>query len=135
MTTPIEFKEKYGITDWHSGGGCYHGGYALQETDDIYWLINHCDENGDPDLEMITDDSHKRTMFGLMFNYSDAKEIAASIFQAFTKNISGCDEPWNEIDDSYAQFVTDFQTGYKLMVAISNAIDSELISIKEDTTT
>jgi len=122
MTTGAGMEEKYGIVEQGTGGGCYHGCYTLKATDDIYWLINHCDANGDPDLKMVTDDNHQRTMFGLQFYDSDAHEICTSIFGAFTKQID------RHIGDVDAVFVTDFQTGHEMMVAISNAIQSQLDS-------
>ena len=132
------FEEKYNITEMHSGGGCVHGFYPL--SDDIYWLINHCEDDGEgipfikggasPDLVMVTDDKHQQTMFGLQFQDSDAEDICKEVFKLYTrplvKELKDMEVHMGDVD---AYFVTDFQTGYKLMVAITRAIQTELDSL------
>jgi len=126
----MKLSEKYGIGGMHTGGGCLHGHYAVAQTRspctelECYWLINHCDEHGEPDLQHLTDDQHPKTMFGL-----DIQNVygwdALSRFLENKKEALEAIESVGSVryDDGVDfSFITDFQTGYRLMVDISKEI-------------
>ena len=127
---------KYKISGWHSGGGCLHGYYDDKVREkNCYWLINHCDEHGEPDLQHPTNDQHPHTMFGLelqevcdwdeLTEYLRKKEKAlysfGFCFKIATRYDEGCE----------FCFITDFQNGYEIMVEMSNEI-IELANIIAD---
>ena len=109
--------DNYNLYGLHSGGGCMHFAYDTN-IDELQWLINDIEENGDPSLRYPKNENQV-CVFGLDLNYLDNQNLTNSILK-IAKN----HKTENDNDADWIHFQDTLKNGVAKMKAITDEINN-----------
>ena len=109
--------DDYNLYGFHSGGGCMHFAYDTN-IDELQWLINDIEENGDPSLRYPKNENQV-CVFGLDLNYLDNQNLTNSILKIGKDN-----KTENENDADWIHFQDTLKNGVTKMKAITDEINN-----------
>jgi len=112
--------DEYNLYGFHSGGGCMHFAYDTN-IDELLWLINDIEEDGEPSLRYPKNENQV-CLFGLYLNYLDNQDLTDSILKI--------GEKYKTENDNDADWLH-FQDTLKSGVAKIKAITDEINNLKE----
>ena len=109
--------DNYNLYGLHSGGGCMHFAYDTN-IDELQWLINDIEENGDPSLRYPRNENQV-CVFGLDLNYLDNQDLTDSILKIGKNN-----KTENDNDADWIHFQDTLKNGVAKMKAITDEINN-----------
>ena len=109
--------DNYNLYGLHSGGGCMHFAYDTN-IDELQWLINDIEENGDPSLRYPRNENQV-CVFGLDLNYLDNQNLTNSILKIAKKH-----KTENDNDADWIHFQDTLKNGVAKMKAITDEINN-----------
>tara|TARA_X000001388_G_scaffold73550_1_gene65418 strand:- start:1332 stop:1709 length:378 start_codon:yes stop_codon:yes gene_type:complete len=109
--------DDYNLYGFHSGGGCMHFAYDTN-IDELQWLINDIEENGDPSLRYPKNENQV-CVFGLDLNYLDNQNLTNSILKIGKDN-----KTENDNDADWINFQDTLKNGVAKMKAITDEINN-----------
>ena len=109
--------DDYNLYGLHSGGGCMHFAYDTN-IDELQWLINDIEENGDPSLRYPKNENQV-CVFGLDLNYLDNQNLTNSILKIAKKH-----KTENDNDADWLHFQDTLKNGVAKMKAITDEINN-----------
>ena len=109
--------DDYNLYGFHSGGGCMHFAYDTN-IDELQWLINDIEENGDPSLRYPKNENQV-CVFGLDLNYLDNQDLTDSILKIGKNN-----KTENDNDADWIHFQDTLKNGVAKMKAITDEINN-----------
>tara|TARA_R110002073_G_scaffold333630_1_gene521579 strand:+ start:321 stop:698 length:378 start_codon:yes stop_codon:yes gene_type:complete len=109
--------DNYNLYGLHSGGGCMHFAYDTN-IDELQWLINDIEENGDPSLRYPKNENQV-CVFGLDLNYLDNQNLTNSILKIAKKH-----KTENDNDADWLHFQDTLKNGVAKMKAITDEINN-----------
>ena len=109
--------DNYNLYGLHSGGGCMHFAYDTN-IDELQWLINDIEENGDPSLRYPKNENQV-CVFGLDLNYLDNQDLTDSILK-----IGKNHKTENDNDADWIHFQDTLKNGVAKMKAITDEINN-----------
>ena len=109
--------DDYNLYGLHSGGGCMHFAYDTN-IDELQWLINDIEENGDPSLRYPKNENQV-CVFGLDLNYLDNQNLTNSILKIGEKH-----KTENDNDADWIHFQDTLKNGVVKMKAITDEINN-----------
>ena len=109
--------DDYNLYGFHSGGGCMHFAYDTN-IDELQWLINDIEENGDPSLRYPKNENQV-CVFGLDLNYLDNQNLTNSILKIGEKH-----KTENDNDADWIHFQDTLKNGVVKMKAITDEINN-----------
>jgi len=109
--------DDYNLYGLHSGGGCMHFAYDT-DIDELQWLINDIEENGDPSLRYPRNENQV-CVFGLDLNYLDNQNLTNSILKIAKKH-----KTENDNDADWIHFQDTLKNGVAKMKAITDEINN-----------
>jgi hypothetical protein len=109
--------DDYNLYGFHSGGGCMHFAYDTN-IDELQWLINDIEENGDPSLRYPKNENQV-CVFGLDLNYLDNQNLTNSILKIAKKH-----KTENDNDADWINFQDTLKNGVAKMKAITDEINN-----------
>ena len=109
--------DDYNLYGLHSGGGCMHFAYDTN-IDELQWLINDIEENGDPSLRYPKNENQV-CVFGLDLNYLDNQNLTNSILKIAKKH-----KTENDNDADWIHFQDTLKNGVAKMKAITDEINN-----------
>lgn len=109
--------DDYNLYGLHSGGGCMHFAYDTN-IDELQWLINDIEENGDPSLRYPRNENQV-CVFGLDLNYLDNQNLTNSILKIAKKH-----KTENDNDADWIHFQDTLKNGVAKMKAITDEINN-----------
>ena len=109
--------DNYNLYGFHSGGGCMHFAYDT-DIDELQWLINDIEENGDPSLR-YPKNKNQVCVFGLDLNYLDNQNLTDSILKIGKNN-----KTENDNDADWLHFQDTLKNGVAKMKAITDEINN-----------
>ena len=109
--------DDYNLYGFHSGGGCMHFAYDTN-IDELQWLINDIEENGDPSLRYPKNENQV-CVFGLDLNYLDNQNLTNSILKIGKDN-----KTENDNDADWIHFQDTLKNGVTKMKAITDEINN-----------
>ena len=109
--------DDYNLYGFHSGGGCMHFAYDTN-IDELQWLINDIEENGDPSLRYPKNENQV-CVFGLDLNYLDNQNLTNSILKIAKKH-----KTENDNDADWIHFQDTLKNGVAKMKAITDEINN-----------
>jgi hypothetical protein len=109
--------DDYNLYGFHSGGGCMHFAYDTN-IDELQWLINDIEENGDPSLRYPKNENQV-CVFGLDLNYLDNQNLTNSILKIGKDN-----KTENDNDADWIHFQDTLKNGVAKMKAITDEINN-----------
>ena len=109
--------DDYNLYGLHSGGGCMHFAYDTN-IDELQWLINDIEENGDPSLRYPKNENQV-CVFGLDLNYLDNQDLTDSILKIGKNN-----KTENDNDADWIHFQDTLKNGVAKMKAITDEINN-----------
>ena len=109
--------DNYNLYGLHSGGGCMHFAYDTN-IDELQWLINDIEENGDPSLRYPKNENQV-CVFGLDLNYLDNQDLTDSILKIGKNN-----KTENDNDADWIHFQDTLKNGVAKMKAITDEINN-----------
>ena len=109
--------DNYNLYGFHSGGGCMHFAYDTN-IDELQWLINDIEENGDPSLRYPKNENQV-CVFGLDLNYLDNQNLTDSILKIGKNN-----KTENDNDADWLHFQDTLKNGVAKMKAITDEINN-----------
>ena len=109
--------DDYNLYGLHSGGGCMHFAYDTS-IDELQWLINDIEENGDPSLRYPRNENQV-CVFGLDLNYLDNQDLTDSILKIGKNN-----KTENDNDADWIHFQDTLKNGVAKMKAITDEINN-----------
>ena len=109
--------DNYNLYGLHSGGGCMHFAYDTN-IDELQWLINDIEENGDPSLRYPKNENQV-CVFGLDLNYLDNQNLTNSILKIAKKH-----KTENDNDADWIHFQDTLKNGVAKMKAITDEINN-----------
>ena len=109
--------DNYNLYGLHSGGGCMHFAYDTN-IDELQWLINDIEENGDPSLRYPKNENQV-CVFGLDLNYLDNQNLTNSILKIAKKH-----KTENDNDADWIHFQDTLKNGVAKMKTITDEINN-----------
>jgi len=109
--------DDYNLYGFHSGGGCMHFAYDTN-IDELQWLINDIEENGDPSLRYPKNENQV-CVFGLDLNYLDNQDLTDSILKIGKNN-----KTENDNDADWIHFQDTLKNGVAKMKTITDEINN-----------